>query len=149
VKLYNLLLQLSVAVLDPFPVGMHLPILDAIELNIPIVSAPMLQEWTNRHVFGLLQAVGVGPSRITDFPATVEEYAVYALSLQQDEDQRKSFQRERKETVVNGPFDQREHKRKYHTDNNVHPEAPILTTSTSHGDQLLAFMEKLMYSSLM
>ena len=38
VKVYRLLLQISVAVLDPFPVGMHVQMLDAMKWNIPIVS---------------------------------------------------------------------------------------------------------------
>ena len=38
IKLYQLLLSISVAVLDPFPVGMHIQMIDAIDYNIPIVS---------------------------------------------------------------------------------------------------------------
>jgi hypothetical protein len=32
-----------VAVLDPFPVGLHLPILEALLDGVPVVSAPALQ----------------------------------------------------------------------------------------------------------
>jgi predicted O-linked N-acetylglucosamine transferase (SPINDLY family) len=36
-KVYNALLQLSVAVLDPFPVGMHVPIIEALLMGVPVV----------------------------------------------------------------------------------------------------------------
>ena len=44
-RIYNLLLKISVAILDPFPVGMHVQLLDALEHNIPIVSNDILDEF--------------------------------------------------------------------------------------------------------
>ena len=36
-KMYQALKSTSIAILDPFPVGMHIPILEAIEEGIPVV----------------------------------------------------------------------------------------------------------------
>lgn len=78
------MLSISIAVLDPFPVGMHIQLLDAIDSNLPIVTAPMLQECTARHGYGLLKAYGRGHVTMEEYPGSIEEYAVYALSLQQN-----------------------------------------------------------------
>lgn len=37
-RMYQALKSAAIAILDPFPVGMHIPILDAIEEGIPVVS---------------------------------------------------------------------------------------------------------------
>ena len=37
-RMYNTMMQYVVAVLDPFPVGMHVPIMDAMIAGIPVVS---------------------------------------------------------------------------------------------------------------
>lgn len=37
-RMYVALKSISIAILDPFPVGMHIPILEAIEDGIPVVS---------------------------------------------------------------------------------------------------------------
>ena len=84
VTLYRALLSISIAVLDPFPVGLHIQLIDAIDSNIPIVTAPMLQECTARHGLGLLRAANRGHGSIEEYPQSVEDYAVYALSLQQN-----------------------------------------------------------------
>jgi hypothetical protein len=45
-------------VLDPYPVGTHTQILEALFEGIPIVSAPKLQECTNSHAIGIVSALG-------------------------------------------------------------------------------------------
>lgn len=57
-RLYRALLRVSVAVLDPYPVGTHTQILEALSEGIPIVSAPQLQECTNSHAIGIVTALG-------------------------------------------------------------------------------------------
>ena len=39
-RMYRALLRTAVAVLDPFPVGMHYQVLDAIIDGVPVVSQP-------------------------------------------------------------------------------------------------------------
>jgi hypothetical protein len=93
IRLYEVLLSLAVAVFDPFPVGMHLPLIDALELNIPIVTAPSLQECTSQHGVGLLNSYAIGHLDAFNYPLTIEDYAVYALSLQQDAQKRLLYRR--------------------------------------------------------
>lgn len=57
---YRALLKSAVAVLDPFPVGLHLPLLEALLDGVPVVSAPALQECTNSHAVGIAAALGLG-----------------------------------------------------------------------------------------
>lgn len=40
-RMYQALKSAAIAILDPFPVGMHIPVLEAIEEGIPVVSAPL------------------------------------------------------------------------------------------------------------
>lgn len=100
--LYVSLLRIAVAVLDPFPVGLHVPILDALQESVPVVSeclsptkpwflmqclqvtAPALQECGSQFAYGLLRSLGLGAVTAEDIPVTPEEYAVFALRLQQD-----------------------------------------------------------------
>jgi len=44
-----------VAVLDPFPVGMHVPILQAMLDQVPVITAYALQECTNSHAYNIAQ----------------------------------------------------------------------------------------------
>jgi hypothetical protein len=163
IRLYQLLLEISVAVLDPFPVGMHLPILEAVEFNVPIVSAPLLQECTSRHVYGMMRAHGVGHKHISEYPSTVEDYAVYALSLQQDQKLRDVYRYRKYDTAIHDASDQQTTRRKKvltlpvkkvdtgeEDDDDAEAEdvVGLKVSVPSHGIQLLNFIEKLMDSLL-
>ena len=54
--LYLELLSLAAVLLDPFPVGVHAPIREALHVGTPVVSAPSLQECTSRHARGITAA---------------------------------------------------------------------------------------------
>lgn len=82
----------AVAVLDPFPVGTNIQILDALLDNVPIISAPHLQECTNSHAIGIAKSIGLKPNNI-EWPTSIEEYAVMALRLQSDISFRQNFVR--------------------------------------------------------
>jgi hypothetical protein len=82
----------SVAVLDPFPVGSNIQILDALLDNVPIISAPYLQECTNSHSIGIAKSIGLQSQNI-EWPTSIEEYAVMALRLQSDMSFRQKFVR--------------------------------------------------------
>lgn len=60
--LYRALLRHSVAVLDPFPVGVHIAVLEAMLDGVPVISAPNLQECTNSHAFSLAKYMHIMPS---------------------------------------------------------------------------------------
>jgi hypothetical protein len=92
-KIFSTLLLNVVAVLDPYPVGMHVSITEALLRGVPVVSAPKLQECTNSHTFGIAKSIGiVGPGNDRDsWPSTPEEYAVFAIKLRGDRQLRKSF----------------------------------------------------------
>ena len=83
-------------VLDPFPVGLHAPLIEALSHGVPIVSAPSLQECTNRHADGITRAFGldnlnqgdVESGTVMSSPATPEEYAVLAIQMQHDKNLR-------------------------------------------------------------
>lgn len=139
---------------------MHLPILDAVEFNIPVVSAPLLQECTSRHVYGMLRTYGIGPRYLSEYPDSVEDYAVYALSLQQDMRMRSLYRYTKHDTTIHDASDQRSfRKRKVLTipkvdtgeDDRVKGGETGENRSVhvpSHGVQLLQFMERLMNSAL-
>jgi len=102
-------LQLAaVAVLDPFPVGMNTQVIEALLDDVPVVSAPSLQECTNSHTLGLKKEISSQKKKIgastamsvplastsgissdneevdedsQNWPTTPEEYAFHALSL--------------------------------------------------------------------
>lgn len=105
-RIYNSLLQNIVAVLDPYPVGMHTPIIDAMMAGVPVVSAPVLQECTNSHSFGIAKALGViGPGGRPEWPSNAEEYAVLALRLQGDRALRRAFTPAKRAAVKQGSKD--------------------------------------------
>jgi hypothetical protein len=83
---FHLLRSYVVAVLDPFPVGMHLPVLEALAAGVPVVSAPKLQECTNSHAVGISELLQLQLVNETSFlwPTTSEEYAVFAMRLARD-----------------------------------------------------------------
>ena len=90
--LFRLLRSYSVALLDPFPVGLHLPLLEGLLEGIPVVSAPQLQECTNSHIDGIASALGIHLNEETFvWPATPEEYAVFAMRLQREYGLRSMF----------------------------------------------------------
>ena len=92
-RIFSTLLLHVVAVLDPFPVGLHVSITEAFMRGVPIVSAPKMQECTNSHAFGIASVIGVkGPGfHRDDWPVTAEEYAVLAIRLQGDKALRNDF----------------------------------------------------------
>lgn len=93
-KTFYLLRSHVVAVLDSFPVGMHVPILEAMAAGVPVVSAPKLQECTNSHAFGIAEsfALGIAHDEAKEFwPRTSEEYAVLAMRLAREHRLRQLF----------------------------------------------------------
>jgi hypothetical protein len=80
---FHVLRAHSIAVLDSFPVGMHLPILEAMAAGVPVVSAPSLQECTNSHAIGIAESLQLKILSLPSFswPTTPEEYAVFAMRL--------------------------------------------------------------------
>lgn len=93
-KTFYLLRSHVVAVLDSFPVGMHVPVLEAMAAGIPVVSAPKLQECTNSHAFGIAKsfALGITEDVAQEFwPRTAEEYAVLAMRLAREHRLRQLF----------------------------------------------------------
>jgi len=87
-KIYHALRRQVVAVLDPFPVGMHVQILEALKEGIPVISAPALQECTHSHMPGIARALQLS---FWDWPTTAEEYAVLAMRLQREQSLQMSF----------------------------------------------------------
>ena len=98
---FEALQQRAGIILDPFPVGLHGPIIESLSRGIPVVSAPALQECTNRHADGIMEAFGVNPhssptssgstgdedaseTNSIFSPTTPEEYAVLAVQVQHD-----------------------------------------------------------------
>ena len=92
-RIFSTLLMHVVAVLDPYPVGMHVPVTEAFMRGVPVVSAPKMQECTNSHAFGIASVIGIkGPGfEREDWPCTAEEYAVLAIRLQGDRALRMDF----------------------------------------------------------
>ena len=95
--LYRALLYHATALLDPFPVGLHAPLVEALILGTPVVSAPALQECTNSFSQGILKLFGISldnngnnnnfdeeDSYYSEWPTTAEEYAVLAMRVQHD-----------------------------------------------------------------
>lgn len=87
-RIYHSLRRNVIAVLDPYPVGAHVAVLEAMKEGVPVVSAPGLQECTNSHAMGIARAL-----RLSKFswPTTAEEYAVEAIRLQREEALRLEF----------------------------------------------------------
>lgn len=59
--LYRALLRQAVAVLDPYPVGLHTAVLEAMLDGVPVITAPALQECTNSHAFSLARYLRIMP----------------------------------------------------------------------------------------
>ena len=55
--------QLAVAVLDPFPVGLHLPVLQAMLDQVPVLTSYALQECTNSHAFNLARYLNISSTQ--------------------------------------------------------------------------------------
>lgn len=87
----------AVAVLDPFPVGLHEPVLDAMLDGVPVVSSSDLQECTNSHAAGIGRYLKI-PAFLEEsqsgglmLPSTAEDYGVLAVRLAKDRALRRSF----------------------------------------------------------
>jgi len=89
--MFNALQLASIAVLDPFPVGMNIQIFEALMDGVPVVSAPSLQECTNSHVVSLMKSLGIPFVNNEEWPTTAEEYAVLAIRLHSDENLRSQY----------------------------------------------------------
>jgi hypothetical protein len=87
-SVYHALRRQAIAVFDPFPVGMHVQILEALKEGIPVVSAPALQECTHSHMPGISRALKLS---FWDYPTTPEEYAVLAMRLQREQSLQMTF----------------------------------------------------------
>ena len=87
-QVYHALRRQVIAVLDPFPVGLHVQILEALKEGIPVVSAPALQECTHSYMPGIARALRLS---FWDWPYTAEEYAVLAMRLQRERSLQMSF----------------------------------------------------------
>lgn len=68
--LYRALLRHSIAVLDPFPVGVHTAVLEAMLDGVPVISAPSLQECTNSHAYSLAKYMHIMPSQSVSSPSS-------------------------------------------------------------------------------
>ncbi|RYH16393.1 hypothetical protein EON65_30175 [archaeon] len=116
--IFRALQMQAVAVLDPFPVGLHESILEAMLDGVPVVTAPMLQECTNSHAasigrylqipaYSLRQEVDVDrfgdDADYTDIPLTAEDYGVLAVRLSKDIDLRRRFTLSSKVHLKNEP----------------------------------------------
>ena len=115
-KTFYVLRSNVVAVFDSFPVGMHVPVLEAMAAGVPVVSAPKLQECTNSHAFSIAKSfsLGISEEEAGEFwPKTPEEYAVLAMRLARDRRLRQLF-------------------------------IPRSSLMSDHGAQVLAFSKKLL-----
>jgi len=61
--------QLAVAVLDPFPVGLHLPVLQAMLDQVPVLTSYALQECTNSHAFNLARYLNISSTQVPLSPS--------------------------------------------------------------------------------
>eukprot|EP00981_Chlorochromonas_danica_P007705 scaffold1869_cov163-Ochromonas_danica.AAC.17 len=95
--IFRALQMQSVAVLDPFPVGLHEPVLDAMLDGVPVLTAPSLQECTNSHAKGIGRSLGIpvflidtdseieaGDIHHAVLPTTAEDYGVLAVRLSKE-----------------------------------------------------------------
>lgn len=116
--IFRALQMQAVAVLDPFPVGLHENILEAMLDGVPVVTAPMLQECTNSHAasIGRYLHIPAYSSRqevdldrfgddveYTDIPSTAEDYGVLAVRLSKDSELRRRFTLSSKAHLKNEP----------------------------------------------
>jgi hypothetical protein len=86
--LYIALQRQSVAILDSYPVGLHVPIIEGILDSVPIVSLPFLQECANSHAINIQKAFNISyynklQKKMIYF-TTPEEYGVLAVQLAKD-----------------------------------------------------------------
>ena len=80
------LMQLSVAVLDPFPVGMHLPILQAMLDQIPVLSSFALQECTNSHAFNMAHFLNITSTTTNPSSSSADTHAPHAHTVSSNTD---------------------------------------------------------------
>lgn len=78
----------SVAVLDTYPVGLHIPVLEAILDGVPVVSMPFLQECTNSYAINMQKSLNISyylKFQKKFYFTTPEEYGVFAVQLSKDD----------------------------------------------------------------
>ena len=90
----------------------------------------MLQECTSRHAFGILSQYHMGPAELSSYPSSPEEYAVYALSLQNDKRARMQYNYS------------------YWKNNISNKNGINYRKIKSHGEQLLQFIHKIVYTNV-
>lgn len=101
------------AILDPFPVGLHIPIYEAILDNVPVITAPKLQECTSNYAVGMIHHM----NRLMQWnetwnveeydellPQSAEEYGVLAVRLSKEPSLRVKFTRQMMTTARNKPM---------------------------------------------
>src|SRR5690349_15051125 len=94
---------------DPFPVGLHVPILEAIYDRVPVISSFKLQECTNSHAVNVLMSikdmtqgyeprngkpsaeVGVVDVTYDLYPHNAEDFGVLAVTLTRDAKRRQNY----------------------------------------------------------
>ena len=151
-SVYHALRRQAIAVFDPYPVGMHVQILEALKEGIPVVSAPQLQECTHSHMPGIARALGLS---FWDYPTTPEEYAVLAMRLQREQSLQMTFVPPEHLRTSFIPNEERHStltpdtpKVINHTDRAKAKSAPLIEVidrleDGTHGDQLLSFILRL------
>lgn len=93
-QIFRALQKQSVVVLDPFPVGLHIGIVEAFHDGVPVLSAPDLQECTNSHAYSIgtkLEVPAYLKSEENVLPSTAEEYGVTAVRIAREYGMRKKF----------------------------------------------------------
>ncbi len=151
-RVYHSLRRNVIAVLDPYPVGAHVAVLQAMKEGVPVVSAPSLQECTNSHAVGISRALRL--SKLS-WPASAEEYAVEAIRLQREEALRLEFvppdslrtsfiPRPRKAPNEKGEYDHHQGDDEASDMIEVVGDTP---GEASHGEQLVSFVSGLVHGA--
>jgi hypothetical protein len=88
--LFRALQQHSIAVLDTYPIGLHVPVLEAILDGVPVISLPFLQECLSSFAINIQKSFNISYYSARDqrsrpiFFTTAEEYGVLAVRLSKD-----------------------------------------------------------------
>lgn len=118
-QVFRTVLQQAVAVLDPYPVGLHVSIYEAMMDGIPVISAPNLQECTNSHTYSMARYLNImqpsSPRNIHSlqesefFPTSAEEYGVLAVRVAKESSVRKQFIRDERTNKIPTPEQRGKH----------------------------------------
>lgn len=136
-QIFRSLQQHSVAVLDPYPVGLHINMLEAILDAVPIVSAPSLQECTNSHTYSIAKYLNImQPTSSAPelqerdfFPSTPQEYGVLAVRVAKESSLRRRFlRRAETDTLL---------------------DVSQMKGRVSHLEQIVHFVQNLLHSHMM